>query len=123
MEARSNSEVSEKKEKVDSLAKKFGLKSADDEEEDSPDIVPIIAKKRVKEGVFYLWDSNMKYVNLFGFLQPYLSEHYEFNMPLLLKLIEKKKLNLEKTISLLPFIRQGYVSTILKSLDDGKQKD
>lgn len=74
-------------------------------------------EEKVEEDVgfiFYIWDINEVYFELYQILYNYLNEYYSINAPVLLSLISSEGLEVKKTLTLIPFIHSGCLSVILE---------
>ena len=73
--------------------------------------------------VFYLWEENSKLFKIFKILRNYLSEYYAIDSAVLLELIKDSKLNVTKSLSLMPYIHYGYLSIIVEEKPKNGSED
>ncbi len=82
------------------------VRSIDTKEEeiekgDSEDEIPL-----------FLWEQNNTVYEMFRLLSSYFGEGYSVDSAILLKLIEKKELDLEQTLYDIAYIRSGYIEVV-----------
>lgn len=69
-----------------------------------------------------IWETNLDIFDIYRLLQNYLGEYYQLDTNILLQLINSRKLDLEETLLLLPYIHATYVTKISpkKGTSDGE---
>ena len=62
--------------------------------------------------VFYIWDCNEKFIDVFLLLLPFLTENRNFDTVLLAALVKEECVKLSDALRMLPFILKGYLATL-----------
>jgi hypothetical protein len=71
-----------------------------------------IEEEEIEPIYLFLWETNKPVYDLYLILRNYLTEFLSVDSAILLKLIEAKGLDLEQTLTDIPYIHSGYVSII-----------
>jgi hypothetical protein len=68
--------------------------------------------KDFQDEIFWLWETKKPVFDLFLILRNYLTPELMFDTTLLIRLVDKRGLDLEETLLDLPFILHGYLSIV-----------
>lgn len=73
--------------------------------------------------ISYIWEDYYYCWEIYSTLRNYLTENYGVDTMLLLKMIEARGLELEKTLNLIAYIHSGFLSVVIEDMRLKAERD